>query len=326
MNEPVLVTGGAGFIGSALVHGLNARGAERIRVADFPGDPLKERNLAPLRIDGFIDAHELPALLERGALDDVRTVLHMGACSSTTETDARYLMRNNFAYTVSLAEWALRRGVRFVYASSAATYGALEGDLSDSADLGELRPLNLYGYSKQLFDQLAAARGLFDSITGLKYFNIFGPNEAHKGDMRSMASKAFEQVMANGRVRLFRSHRSEFRDGEQLRDFLYIKDAVAMTLHVAERPQATGLINVGSGEAHTWLELVRPVFAALGRPVDIEFIDMPEALRGKYQYKTRAVLDRLRASGYDAPVTPLPDAVREYVASYLEPDRRLGER
>jgi ADP-L-glycero-D-manno-heptose 6-epimerase len=321
----ILVTGGAGFIGSAVVWALNGRGHDRILVVDALDRSEKWRNLAPLRFDDYLDRDALLAAIARGTLDDVRTVFHLGACSSTTETDADWLMRNNTAYTRTLAEWAVERRVRFVYASSAATYGALEGTLSDEEDLARLRPLNMYAYSKQLFDQYAERRGYSRSILGLKYFNVFGPNEHHKGDMRSVVNKAFHQITSEGRVRLFRSHRPDFEDGAQRRDFIYVKDAVRMTLHLAERPDACGLVNVGSGRAHTWLELTQAVFDALDRPAAIDFIDMPVELRAKYQYDTCASLDRLRRFGYLESATPLADAVAEYVQDYLVPDRRLGD-
>ncbi len=324
-SSHVLVTGGAGFIGSAIVWALNQRGHDRILVADVLDRTEKWRNLAPLRFDDYLEADALLGALDRGVLDQVGTILHLGACSSTTETDAAYLIRNNTEYTRTLAEWALARSVRFVYASSAATYGALEGDLSDRMDIAGLRPLNMYAYSKQLFDLHAQRHGYFDRIAGVKYFNIFGPNEGHKADMRSVANKAFHEVRETGRVRLFKSHRPEYVDGEQQRDFLYVKDAVEMTLHLADRPAANGIFNIGAGRSHTWRALVAPVFEALGRPVNIEFVDMPVALRDKYQYSTRASLDRLREAGYQRPPTPLADAVREYVADYLLPDRRLGD-
>jgi len=321
----ILVTGGAGFIGSALVWALNQRGDERILIADILDRTDKWRNLAPLRFDDYLEADTLPAALDRGALNHVRTIVHLGACSSTTETDAAYLMRNNTEYTKNLAQWALTHNVRFVYASSAATYGSLEGELSDRMDITGLRALNMYAYSKQLFDLHAARRGYFDRIAGLKYFNVFGPNEGHKGDMRSVANKAFHEIGETGRVRLFKSCRGEFADGEQRRDFLYVKDAVAMTLHIADRRAANGLFNIGAGRSHTWKELVAPVFDALGRPVNIEFVDMPASLRDRYQYSTCASLDRLREAGYERPVTPLADAVRQYVSDYLVPGRRLGD-
>ena len=320
-----LVTGGAGFIGSALVWALNRRGIDRIVIVDRLGRTDKWRNLAPIAFHDYLEADALVPALERGALDDVRTVFHLGACSSTTETDASFLIRNNFALTRQLAEWSLRRGARFVYASSAATYGALEGDLSESIDLATLRPLNMYGYSKHLFDLHALRHGYLDRIVGLKYFNVFGPNEDHKGDMRSMVHKAFQQIRETGRVRLFRSDRPEFRDGEQLRDFVYVKDAVAMTLHAAQARDLHGIVNVGSGRAHTWIDLATAVFDACGVARNIEFADMPAHLRGKYQYSTRALIDRMTRSGYTQAITPLADAVGDYVRNYLIPDRRLGD-
>jgi ADP-L-glycero-D-manno-heptose 6-epimerase len=322
---PTLVTGGAGFIGSALVWALNQSGHDRILIADRLGRSEKWRNLTPLRFDDYIEADDLLPALERGGLDEVKTIFHLGACSATTETDASYLIQNNFGVTRNLAEWACRRDVRFVYASSAATYGALEGDLAENLPLTSLRPLNMYGYSKHLFDLHAARRGYLDRIVGLKYFNVFGPNEDHKGEMRSMVHKAFHQIRETGRVRLFKSDRPEFRDGEQRRDFIYVKDAVDMTLHVAAHKKIHGILNVGSGQAHTWIELAGGVFDALGVPRQIEFVPMPDHLRGKYQYSTRAVVDRIRECGFARPMTSLACAVTEYVQTYLVPDRRLGD-
>jgi len=320
-----LVTGGAGFIGSAVVWALNTRGEDRILVADRLDRSEKWRNLAPLRFDDYLEADALLAAIERGTLDRVQTVYHLGACSSTTETDAAFLIRNNYEFTKTLAEWAVRSNIRFVYASSAATYGALEGELSDATDLSQLRPLNMYAYSKHLFDRYAARHGYADRIVGLKYFNVFGPNEDHKGEMRSMVHKACEQIRETGRVRLFKSDRPEFRDGEQRRDFVYVKDAVDMTLHAAAQPGLCGLVNVGSGQAHTWLELMRAVFTAMQIPVNIDFVEMPAQLRGKYQYSTCATIDRIRASGYTRRMTPLADAVADYLRGYLLPNRRLGD-
>ncbi len=321
-DRRILVTGGAGFIGSALVWGLNQRGHDRILITDRLDRSDKWRNLAPLRFDDYIDAD---ALLDRlSGLDDVGVVLHMGACSSTTETDAAYLMRNNVEYTKTLADWSMQRGARFVYASSAATYGGREGRVSESTPLEALRPLNMYGYSKHLFDLHAHRHGYLDRITGLKYFNVFGPNEQHKGDMRSMVDKAFRQITGTGAMRLFKSYRDAYADGEQRRDFLYIKDAVDMTLHLTEQPPR-GLVNLGSGHSHTWLELAHAVFEAVGRPPHVEFIEMPDSLRHQYQYDTCADDTRLRASGYDRPATALADAIHDYVREYLMPDRRLGD-
>ena len=320
----VVVTGGAGLIGSAVIWALNLRGIEDIVVVDRLDTSEKWKNLVPLRFRDYVDADEFErrVLARAPSLANVSTIIHLGACSSTTETDAAFLMRNNFEYTKHLAHWAVDHGVRFVYASSAATYGALERDLSDDGDLNALRPLNMYAYSKHLFDLYARDHKLRSHIAGIKYFNVFGPNEHHKGEMRSLVDKAFHQIRDSGSIRLFKSHRPDYRDGEQQRDFIYVKDAVAMTLHLAQQ-DANGIFNVGSGAPHTWLDLVRPIFRAMDVPERIEFIEMPLALRDKYQYCTVATIDRLRASGYDAPITPLDEAVTDYVRNYLIPDRRL---
>ena len=320
----VLVTGGAGFIGSALVWALNRRGCDRIVVCDRLGTDERWRNLTPLRFADYVEADDLLPRLPGGALGKFDLVLHMGACSSTTETNASFLIRNNYEFTRDLATWALGQKTRFVYASSAATYGdGSAGMDDDDGGLDKLRPLNMYGYSKHLFDLHARRAGFLNRMVGLKYFNVFGPNEGHKGDMRSRVHKSTAQVQAGGVIRLFKSYRSDFRDGEQKRDFLYVKDAVAMTLHLAASKRAGGLFNIGSGKARTWLDLARAVFAALKRKPKIEFIEMPEAVRDKYQYFTQANLVRLRAAGYTAPVTPLEDAVNDYVRNYLVPHKRL---
>jgi|SRR5579862_1354659 len=319
----IVVTGGAGLIGSSLTWALNRRGLERILVVDRLDTSEKWRHLVPLRFVDYIDADEF----ERRAIDgedfgNVTTVFHMGACSSTTETDSDYLLRNNYEYTKNVAAWCTAEGARFVYASSAATYGGLEDDLSDEADLRSLRPLNMYAYSKHLFDLYAQRTGLDRSTCGIKYFNVFGPNEDHKGDMRSVVCKAFDQIRAGGSVKLFKSHRPDFRDGEQRRDFIYVKDAVDMTIHLAESG-STGLFNAGAGKAQTWLDLVRPIFRALELPERIDFIDMPDHLRNKYQYSTCARMSRMRETGYDRAMTPLADAVTDYVTNYLAPQRCL---
>jgi ADP-L-glycero-D-manno-heptose 6-epimerase len=319
----VLVTGGAGFIGSALIWALNGHGSERIVVSDRFGTDEKWRNLSPLRFADYVEADDLLPRLRSGALGQFDLVLHLGACSATTEKDASFLIRNNYEYTKDLAGWALGQGARFVYASSAATYGDGAAGMSDTAPIEPLRPLNMYGYSKQLFDLHALRAGVLPKIVGLKYFNIFGPNEDHKADMRSLVHKATAQAQQEGVIRLFRSHKPEYRDGEQKRDFLYVKDAVAMTLHLAANPAAGGLFNIGSGGARTWLDLARAVFAALGREPKIEFIDMPEVLRGKYQYFTEADISKLRGAGYVSNVATLEEAVRDYVQGYLLPDARL---
>jgi ADP-L-glycero-D-manno-heptose 6-epimerase len=327
-DKRVIVTGGAGFIGSVLVWELNRRGCSQILIADFPPDREKSANLAGLRYTEMIGPAELAARLLSGSMGKLDCIFHLGACSSTTETNEKYLRENNYGYSRALAEWALGAGVRFVYASSAATYGdgSAGMDDSDPCQMERLKPLNLYGQSKQWMDLHAWREGWLDRIVGLKYFNVFGPNENHKGDMRSLVCKSYAEVLKTGVIQLFKSYRQEYRDGEQRRDFLYVKDAVAMTLHLAANPASNGIFNIGSGEARTWNDLARTVFVALGREPRIEYIDMPASIRDKYQYFTQAGIHKLRSTGYDSPVTSLEDAVRDYVVNYLVPGRAIGSQ
>ena len=322
MSFKFIVTGGAGFIGSNLVAALNARGETDILVVDHLGQSEKWRNLSGLAFEDYMDKHEFRRLLREGKTfwsRDIATVFHLGACSATTEKDADYLADNNYRYTRELCEWCLANGKRFVYASSAATYGdGALGYSDDDALTPRLRPLNMYGYSKHMFDLWVLRRRLYDQIVGLKYFNVYGPHEAHKGDMRSVVHKAFGQIQAEGIMRLFRSHKPEFRDGEQTRDFVYVRDAVAVTLFFHDHPKVGGLYNCGTGKARTWNDLARAVFAALGQPCRIEYIDMPEALRGKYQYHTQAEVSKLRSAGYQAAFTELEDGVGDYVRQLAE--------
>ncbi len=325
-GSKVLVTGGAGFIGSALVWELNRRGCRNVVIADSAPETERQRNLRPLRFTDFIKPDAALSRLGSGALGTFDFVFHLGACSSTLETNAGFLGRNNFEFSRDLAAWALSAGVRFVYASSAATYGYGTAGMDD-ADLGNLErlePLNPYASSKHQMDLHAWRQGWLDRMVAIKYFNVFGPNEDHKGEMRSVVRKGFAQVMETGVMSLFKSHRPEYPDGEQKRDFLYVKDAVAMTLHLAANASAAGIFNVGSGKAHSWNELARALFAALGREPRIEYVDMPATIREKYQNFTQADIRKLRAAGYASPVTPLDDAVRDYVEHYLVPGKSLG--
>ena len=320
----IVVTGGAGFIGSALAAHLAAQG-RAVAVVDTLGLDDRYRNLAGVAIADFWAPDQFLRRLGSGrALPRLAAVAHLGACSSTTEADGDFLMRNNFAYTRALAQWCRRHGVRLVYASSAATYGDGEHGYSDDpASLPALRPRNKYAFSKHAFDLWALRQGMLagpGGIAGLKYFNVFGPNEYHKGDMRSMVLKAFEQVRAGGPIRLFRSHRPECADGEQTRDFVYVRDAVAVTAWFLDHPETAGLFNVGAGVARSWNDLARAVFAALGREPRLEYIPMPEAIRASYQYATCADLRRLRAAGCDTPIRALEDGVRDYVQNYLATD------
>ena len=321
----VLVTGGAGFIGSAIVWGLNCRGCTNIVIAERASRHDRSATLRPL---GFTDYLEAGAALEKlcsGSLGKFDFIFHIGACSSTTETDADYLRRNNFEYSRDLAALALSTGTRFVYASSAATYGSSSiMDDADLANLETLQPLNPYGRSKQEMDLQAWRAGWLDRIVGLKYFNVFGPNEDHKGNMRSLVNKSFRQVIETGTIQLFKSYRPEYANGEQRRDFLYVKDAVDMTLFLAANRNTNGIFNLGAGQARTWNDLAGAVFAALGRPPHIEYIEMPESIRNQYQYFTQANIGKLRAAGYRQSITPLEDAVRDYVVNYLAPRTTLG--
>jgi len=328
LDGKILVTGGAGFIGSALIWALNERGYKNIIITDFLGSDEKWRNLTALKYSDYIEAGTFRSTLNNNpnTYGKFSAVFHLGACSATTERNAAYLVDNNFNVTKELASWSLSQGSRFIYASSAATYGDGSHGMDDTnTDIESYRPLNMYGYSKQMFDVFAKKNGWLDRIVGLKYFNIFGPNEDHKADMRSVVHKAFQQINTTHRVELFNSYHSEYKDGEQKRDFLYVKDAVAMTLHFAEKGLgSTGLYNIGSGEANTWLSLTHAIFAALEKNPQIDFIEMPDILKEKYQYFTQANTQKLKQSGYSSGTTPLVQAVKDYVQNYLAKDKRLG--
>jgi ADP-L-glycero-D-manno-heptose 6-epimerase len=314
MNERVIVTGGAGFIGSNLIAALNARGIVDILVVDDLGTDEKWRNLVGLDYEDYLDRDDFRFAIRNDAVRHADAVFHLGACSATTEKNAAFLADNNYRYSRELCEWCGEHDVRFIYASSAATYG--DGTLSYSDDpelLSQLRPLNMYGYSKHMFDLWALRKGFLDRIAGLKYFNVYGPNEAHKGDMRSVVHKAWGQIRAEGVLKLFKSHLPEFRDGEQLRDFVHVSDAVAATLHFFDQRDVSGLYNCGTGRARTWNDLGKAVFTAMGLPPRIEYVDMPEALRGKYQYRTEADTARLRGTGYAEEFTSLEDGIADYI-------------
>lgn len=320
MNKRYIVTGGAGFIGSNIVAALNERGDDNILVVDDLASDEKWKNLVGLRFDEYMDRDTFRAALREGRLPSASAVFHMGACSATTETNAAYLADNNYQVTRELCAWALGCHARFIYASSGATYG--DGSLGysdDDAVTPTLRPLNMYGYSKHMFDLWALRHQALQDIVGLKFFNVYGPREDHKGDMRSVVHKAYGQIWDTGRVRLFKSGRPDYRDGEQVRDFVYVRDAVKVCLFFEQNRKVSGLFNVGTGTCRTWLDLARAVFAAMGREPQIEFIPMPEALEAKYQYHTEAETTKLRTAGYDAPFTTLEEGVADYVRSYLDP-------
>ena len=294
----IIVTGGAGFIGSAIAWRLNEMGESQIIIVDDLGTDEKWQNLVPLKINDFIHKDDFVSMIiDREVPFKIKAIIHMGANSSTTEKDADHLFTNNYLYTKELATYCLEKDIRFIYASSAATYG--DGSLGfddDENKLETLRPLNMYGFSKQMFDLWAKRNGAFDKIVGLKYFNVYGPNEYHKGDMRSVVHKAFEQIRDTGKVRLFKSLNPNYKDGEQLRDFIYIKDAVEMTLFFLEKAKVNGLFNVGTGRSRTWNDLVNAIFNALNKPTNIEYIDLPEHLQNKYQYFTEANMNKIKKS------------------------------
>lgn len=321
-----VVTGGAGLIGSSIIWKLNQLGIDDILVVDHLSSSEKWKNLRALSYADYMEKECFMEKLSAGALPrDIECVIHMGACSSTTEKDASYLVSNNFEYTKKLALYCVTRSIQFLYASSAATYGGGEhGYVDDERSLEVLRPLNMYGYSKQMFDLWARSQGLLNSITGVKFTNVFGPNELHKGEMRSVVCRAYEQIRDTGKVCLFKSYLAEYAHGEQKRDFIYVKDAVEMVLFLL-RKKCCGIYNIGSGRAETWNSLASAVFKAMGKEVNIEYIDMPEHLKGKYQYYTCADITKLRNAGYEALVTPLEDTVHDYICNYVSKGYFLGD-
>ena len=322
-----IVTGGSGLIGSAIVWKLNQMGIDDILIVDHLGTSDKWKNLAALRYSDYLEREDFLAQLCAGQFTGKKIdgIFHLGACSSTTERDATYLVGNNFRYTAALAEFACAGKIKMMYASSCATYGDGScGYLDDENTIENLRPLNMYGYSKQMFDLWAKKRGMLSHLLGCKFSNIYGPNELHKAGMRSVALRCFEQITATGKMQLFKSYRPEYADGEQLRDFLYVKDAVNMVTHLFN-VDARGLYNIGSGKAESWNSLAKAAFKALNVQTDIEYIEMPESLRDRYQYYTCAEIGKLRSTGYDKETISLEDAVADYFSNYLLCGKFLGD-
>ncbi len=319
----IIVTGGTGFIGSALIWRLNQLGIDEIIIVDEFGENEKWKNLIQLKFADVFDKEDFGHMISADFLKnfEIDTIFHMGACSSTTEKNFDYLLRNNYEYTKFLCEKALENNIRFIYASSAATYGdGSNGYEDDESKLQTLRPLNAYGYSKHMFDLWALRSKIFDRIVGLKYFNVFGPNEYHKEDMRSVVNKCFKQVKETGKAGLFKSANPEFNDGEQSRDFLYIKDAVDMTLYFWQNKITSGIYNIGTGTSVSFNQFIKPIFKSLDVRENIEYFDMPEILKEKYQYYTRADISKLRGAGYKNECMKIEDAVSDYVGNYLNTD------
>jgi ADP-L-glycero-D-manno-heptose 6-epimerase len=323
----LLVTGAAGFIGSNVVASLNEAGRSNIVVNDVLGGEGKWRNLASRQFADFIPPADLMRWLEGRKLE---AVVHLGAISSTTATDGDLVIEANFRLPLRLFEWCASARTSFIYASSAATYGDGEAGYSDDwsrAALRRLKPMNLYGWSKHVFDLAVVERvARKDKVppqwAGLKFFNVFGPNEYHKGEMMSLVAKRFDDAKAGSAIRLFKSHRAGIADGEQRRDFIYVDDAVAVVRWLLETPSVSGIFNVGTGKARSFRDLMTAMFAALGRKPAIEYIDMPASIRDSYQYFTQAETTNLRRAGYNADFTPLEEAVQRYVTGYLDrPDR-----
>jgi ADP-L-glycero-D-manno-heptose 6-epimerase len=323
----LLVTGAAGFIGSNVVASLNEAGRTDIVVNDVLGGEGKWRNLASRQFADFIPPADLMRWLEGRKLE---AVVHLGAISSTTATDGDLIIEANFRLPLRLFEWCASARTSFIYASSAATYGDGEAGYSDDwsrAALQRLKPMNLYGWSKHVFDLAVVERvARMDKAppqwAGLKFFNVFGPNEYHKGEMMSLVAKRFDDAKAGSAIRLFKSHRAGIADGQQRRDFIYVDDAVAVVRWLLETPSVSGIFNVGTGKARSFRDLMTAMFAALGRKPAIEYIDMPASIRDSYQYFTQAETTNLRRAGYNADFTPLEEAVQRYVTGYLDrPDR-----
>ncbi len=317
-----IVTGGAGFIGSAMVWKLNQMGIDDILIVDNLSTSDKWNNLVGLRYSDYLHRDQFYKLILEGDDPfDTEGVIHMGACSATTELDADFLMENNYRYTLYTCRHCLTHGARFINASSAATYGDGEYGFDDNEDeIDRLRPLNMYGYSKQLFDLWAKQNGILDQIVCLKFFNVYGPNEFHKDDMRSVICKAFKQINETGKLKLFKSYREEYPHGGQKRDFVYIKDCVDIMWWLLENPDKNGIFNVGTSTPRTWNDLANSVFAAMGKEPNIEYIEMPESIRDKYQYFTEANMDKLQAAGCDVKMTSLEDGAKDYVQNYLAQD------
>ncbi len=313
----ILLTGGAGFIGSCLLRFLNSRQEYDIVVCDSLGSSSKWKNLRSKVFVDYVDKDSLFEYLTHTKIS-FKAVIHMGACSSTTESNASYLMENNFLYSKKLALWAKDKKARFIYASSGAVYGDGSLGYSDSNEVSfKLKPLNMYGFSKLLFDQWIIRNGLDKEFVGLRFFNVYGPNEYHKQDMRSMVCKGYYQVRETGRLKLFKSYNPEYENGGQKRDFVYIEDVLKVVNFFLKHRDRSGIYNVGTGRAYTWNELARALFSGVSRQENIEYIDMPSELRQKYQYYTCADISKLRQTGYNEFFLDVENGVKKYL-KYLE--------
>ena len=321
----IILTGAAGFIGSVTLERLSRRHGEEILIVDNLGTSEKWKNLVGKKFSRYVHRDQFLSDLTDGKLPSAITaIVHLGACSSTTERDVDFLMKNNVDYSIELARYAATKGIRFVYASSAATYGnGTHGYQDGVAKLSDLQPTNPYGFSKHVFDQWMQHEGLLNQSVGLKFFNVYGPNEYHKKGQASVAWKAFKELDQTGSVKLFRSMNPSYQDGEQKRDFVYVKDCAEVIDWLLDHPEVNGLFNLGSGKSRTWRDLVNAVAQAIGVSAKIEFIDLPENLREHYQYFTEAPMGALKAAGYSKELTSIEDGVADYVRGYLRQGRYL---
>jgi len=316
-KEVTILTGGAGFIGSCFLWKLNQEGIDNVIVVDNLSDSLKWENLVGKEFYDYIQKDDFLGILESGRLPPVKAIVHLGACSSTILNDAAYFLKNNYEYSKRLAAWADVHAAKFIYASSAATYGDGSTGYNDAENrLDTLRPLNIYGYTKHLFDLWMLRNGLLKKSVGFKFFNVFGPNEYHKGEMMSVICKRFDEIKLGKPMRLFKSYHPDYQDGEQKRDFIYVKDAVEVMYYFFTHPGKAGIFNLGTGKSQTWNEVAEAMFSALGQEAKIKYIDMPEEIRLKYQYFTQANMVRLRVAGYKRKFMSLREAVKDY-AQYL---------
>jgi len=315
----ILVTGGAGFIGSAIVKELNNQGREDILIVDCLDESSKWKNLRSLKYENYINADELFTEEKEALLTKITEIFHLGACSTTTEKDMDYLFKNNIHFSQKLSELATRQDLPFYYASSAATYGEGEqGYKDDHASVDSLRPLNPYGYSKQYFDQWILSQKKQPKVwMGFKFFNVFGPNEYHKGGQRSVVHQAFGQIQKTNEVKLFKSYIDKYEDGGQLRDFVYVNDCVAAIMQLRAKKAGNGLYNLGTGKARSFKDLVTAVFKSLDKPVKINYIEMPADLQDQYQYYTQAEIDKLKTALPEFTFKDLENSIDDYVKNYL---------
>lgn len=318
MQKKIILTGGAGFIGSCMLRTLNDAGITDVYVVDHIGSTEKWKNLENKKYIEYIHKDVFLERLDAGEFKDIDAVIHLGACSSTTEIDFDYLWNNNVNYSKILWKFTSDEHIPFIYASSAATYGDGSEGFDDKKDINLLRPLNGYGYSKQVFDQWTLKQNNKPSqYVGLKFFNVYGPNEYCKGTMASMVYHGYKQVMADGEIRLFKSYNEAYKDGGQLRDFVYVKDVCKAIMFFLDHPDVSGLFNIGTGKAHSFEELATAVFEALGMKSNIKYIDMPEHLKEKYQYYTQAEMSLIRDAGYTDEFSSVKTGVADYVKNYL---------